>query len=227
MKKFSATAAISFGWNTFKQNAPFLVGLTMIEWVVNFGLGFVVRFTPGLKDSASFMLLLNIFTLVVSLVVSLGIIKIVLNLIDNGTKSFDPLFNQFDRIVNYFIASIVAGAIILVGLILLILPGIYFAIRLSFFPYYIVDKNLGSMDSLKSSWNATKGELSDLIVLGIFSIVIAIIGILLLGLGLLVAIPVTVVAYAYVYRRLSSVAATQTPVPAPVTQTPTPTQVVG
>lgn len=45
------------------------------------------------------------------------------------------------------------------GCILLIVPGIIFALRLSLSTYYLVDQNMGVMDAYKASWHATKGNL--------------------------------------------------------------------
>jgi uncharacterized membrane protein len=44
------------------------------------------------------------------------------------------------------------------GFILLIIPGIILSIRLGFFDYLIVDKNSRIVESLKKSWEITKGQ---------------------------------------------------------------------
>jgi hypothetical protein len=55
------------------------------------------------------------------------------------------------------------------GLILLIIPGIYFALRLSLAPYFLVDKNMGVMEAYKASWDATKGHVKQILgMIGVF-----------------------------------------------------------
>lgn len=66
--------------------------------------------------------------------------------------------------------EILIGLTIIAGLILLIIPGIYFALRLSFAPYYLVDRDMEVMDAYKASWHATKGNIGK--VLGIIGVYI-------------------------------------------------------
>ena len=48
---------------------------------------------------------------------------------------------------------------VLGGFLLLIVPGIIFALRLSLSTYYLVDQDMGVMDAYKASWHATRGNL--------------------------------------------------------------------
>jgi hypothetical protein len=62
---------------------------------------------------------------------------------------------------------------VLAGLILLIIPGIYFALRLSLAPYFLVDKNMDVMEAYKASWDATKGNLGKMLgVIGVYILMI-------------------------------------------------------
>lgn len=54
--------------------------------------------------------------------------------------------------------TIVSGLIVLVGLILLIVPGIIAIGRIIMAPYLMVDRNLGVMDSLKASNELSKNN---------------------------------------------------------------------
>lgn len=58
-----------------------------------------------------------------------------------------------------FLLQLLVGLTVLGGFILLIVPGILFALRLSLASYYLVDKNCGVMEAYKASWDATKGNL--------------------------------------------------------------------
>jgi hypothetical protein len=61
-----------------------------------------------------------------------------------------------------FLLNLLIGLTVLGGLILLIVPGIIFAVRLTLAPYFLVDKNLGVLDAFKAGWNATKGHMGKL-----------------------------------------------------------------
>ena len=102
----------------------------------------------------------------------------------------------------YIITNVIRQIIIIVGLILFIIPGIIFAIKLQFVDYLIVDKKMG-IDSLSKSWNMTKGVKWNLFLLWILIALINIAGALLLLVGLFITVPLSVVATAYVYRKLS------------------------
>ena len=62
------------------------------------------------------------------------------------------------RFIVIVLASIIAVAIISLGLVVLIIPGIFLAIRLLFYDQAILLNNQDVVESLKMSWNVTKGN---------------------------------------------------------------------
>jgi uncharacterized membrane protein len=85
----------------------------------------------------------------------------------------------------------------------LIIPGIILSIRLSFFDYLIVDKNSRIVESLKRSWEITKGSTLNLFLLYLLLGLINLLGVFALIVGLFWSIPTTMIAEAFVYRKLS------------------------
>jgi len=77
------------------------------------------------------------------------------------------------RVFPYWGMNILIGLGTFIGLLLLIVPGIIFVGRSSLAPYIFFKENLGAMDSIKKSFELTKGHtiemLSTLIALGLFS----------------------------------------------------------
>ena len=61
-----------------------------------------------------------------------------------------------------FFLNLLTIITVFAGLILLIVPGIIFGLRLALAPYYLVDQNLGIMEAYKASWHGTKGHLGKL-----------------------------------------------------------------
>jgi len=55
--------------------------------------------------------------------------------------------------------NILVGLTVTGGLILLIVPGIIFAIRLSLAQYFLLDQNMGIMEAYTASWDATRGNM--------------------------------------------------------------------
>jgi uncharacterized membrane protein len=99
-----------------------------------------------------------------------------------------------------------------VGTILLIVPGIIWALKFQFYGYYIVDKNLKPVDALKMSAMSTSGKKGNLFVFFVLLGLINFLGLIALLVGLLISVPVTLLAYVYVYRLLMKEVETQ-PVP--------------
>ena len=200
MNTFSISEALAFGWETFKKNVFFLIILVLIMAVANFGVSMVLGV---LGDSAPAVILSNIVSYVITVLVSLGATKIFIDLVDGKKPSYESLYNQFPLIINFFITQVLAGLAIFAGLLLLIIPGIYLAVKLSFASYLVIDKKLGPIDALKQSYEITKGNWWNIVFLGVVSGLITLAGALALLVGLFVAVPVVMLAYAYTYRKLS------------------------
>ena len=128
---------------------------------------------------------------------------IALKVIDGQKPKLEDLYKSYPLFVNYLLASILVGLMVVAGLILLVIPGIYLALKYQFTLFLVVDKKMKVMDAIKKSGEMTEGKLMDLLGLALVAILITMLGALALGVGLLVSTPVTMLAYAYVYRQLS------------------------
>jgi uncharacterized membrane protein len=138
---------------------------------------------------------------VINLIIGIGLIKIALEFVDGRKPKFSELF-YYKPAINYFVASLIQGVIVVLGFILLIIPGIIFSTRLQYVSYLIVDKNLGPVDAIKKSWNVTRGNTWNLFFFGILIGLINLLGIICLVVGLFVTVPLSMLATAFVYRRL-------------------------
>jgi uncharacterized membrane protein len=66
------------------------------------------------------------------------------------------MFTVFNQYWNVFLANLLVMIIVIVGFILLIVPGIYLSCKLAIVSYLVVDKKMQVTDALKASWNMTK-----------------------------------------------------------------------
>lgn len=112
-----------------------------------------------------------------------------------------PSFTQFWKLIA---VGVLSGLIIIAGTILLIIPGLYFMIKLSFANLAFVDRQGKITDALKYSWNITKGSRqfwkTVLVLLTIIGLVI--LGLIALGVGILIAYPLAMLLIAKLYRAL-------------------------
>lgn len=201
-KGFSIGEAIRFGWEKFKDNAVFFIILVLI-------LGLISAITSSLQTSAQRIgpgsaFIIGLLVFAINMIIALGIINVSLKFVDTGKAGYEDIISAYSLFFTYLVSAILVALIVTVGLILFIIPGIIFAIRLQFFGFYIVDKHAEITDSLRLSWGATKGFTGQLFLFDLALLGIIILGAIALGVGLLIALPVVWVALAYVYRRLQT-----------------------
>lgn len=132
-----------------------------------------------------------------------GMLRYYLNVYDKGTASIKDLFLPIGMSVKLMIAILLFLLIILGGLVLLIVPGIYWMVRFSQFGYFIIDKNAGIIESLKMSWAVTDGYSWQVLAL---TIIIGIIGALgsAFALFMIVTTPMQFLMRSCMYRKLTS-----------------------
>lgn len=134
--------------------------------------------------------------------IGLGLARVALNFASGEDSSITTLFGQGAKLLRTMVAWFLFGLMVAVGLVLLIVPGIYLALRFGMFQYAIVDRNLGIMESFKYSSDLTKNNLMNLLGLVFMIILIVIAGALALGVGLIFAIPVVTLMFPLAYRFL-------------------------
>ena len=114
------------------------------------------------------------------------------------------MFEAFKNYWNAVLASLLVGVIIVIGLILLIIPGIFFACKLAFTPYLVVDRKMAVMEALEESWRMTGGHAWKVFLIGLLAIPICIAGLLCFIVGIIISIMWVSLAFASLYHAVSS-----------------------
>lgn len=198
---FSSSEALEFGFDFFKNNIATFIKLGAVLIVINIVLGIIGSL---FSQNNLVVLIWGIISYLISFIIQIGIIKIAFDLYDGKPANFSNLYTQYALGLRFYVASIIYGVMVLAGLVFLIIPGIYLAIRFQFYSFLIVDKNEEIGSSLSKSSKLTQGVILNLFLFVLSLIVINIIGVLLLGIGLFVTIPTSMMAAIYVYRKLLS-----------------------
>lgn len=201
-QKFIKKEAIKFGWNTMKDNIRFFIILLIILLLISFVPGQISENIRSDYPALSFIV--TIIGWILNVIVYLGVIKITLRFVNNEKGEFSDLFSQYPLCFKYVLATIVYNLVVFVGIILFIIPGIIWGIKYQFFDYFIVDKRLGPIESIKRSAEITKGSKWNLFLFSILLGLINLAGVMCLLVGLFVTIPTTMIAQAFVYRKLLS-----------------------
>jgi len=80
----------------------------------------------------------------------------------------------------------------------------YLWIKAYFFIYYIIDRDMGALTSIRYSLRATGGYEADLFIVWIATIIMNFAGILLYGVGLMFTLPYTLIVLSMFYHRYLS-----------------------
>ena len=193
--RFTIGEALSYGWKKLQENIGPLVSAALAILAVN-----LIFWLLGRGFLAGLMSLIGWF---VSLLISMGLIRIALKIVDGEPVETADLFQRVDLALPYFIASVIVGVMVGIGFVFLIVPGIYLAVTFGFFGYNIVDKEHGIIESIEQSAAITKAQKWDLFAFGVVLFFFNLAGAIALGVGLLITVPVSMLALAYVYRKLN------------------------
>lgn len=191
--------AISYGWNAFKKYAGPLVLIGVVVGAINFGFSLL---SQVFNDSAFLVLVVQVISFLVSVLLALGVTRVVLKVTAGQEPEVGDLF-QTEHYGPFLGASILFWIMVSVGLVFFIVPGIILLTIFFFYSFAIVDRGDGVMDSLSRSSEITRGQRGSVFLLGLACFGINLLGVIVCLVGLLVTYPVTFVAAAYAYRTLS------------------------
>jgi uncharacterized membrane protein len=199
MRKFETGEAVRFGWKTVWANLGLFLGLAVIVWALTGAAGGISKFIPGVGP----------VTWIVGVILSMGVIRVTLKFVDRGQGGLNDLFSDFTMLLDFLGASLLYTLIVAGGLILLVFPGVIWAIKYGFFGYFIIDRKAGAIEALKLSAAMTQGEKGHLFGLDLILALVNLLGAACLGIGVLITYPLTALAQAYVYRKLQPTAAAE------------------
>lgn len=195
--------ALKKGWDLTQANASVLVWIILTAFVFLFGPPILVSVLRQMDRQlvASFV---NILGVVVTTIISIGLIRITLDLHDKQKVEFDDLYSGGRHFINYFITSFGVSIISVLGMFLLIVPGIIWGIRFQYATTLVVDEGLQPIEALQKSWQITKGHTWKLFLFAAVTTLMSVVGLLLVGIGFLVIWPVILLANISIYRKLNA-----------------------
>ena len=202
-KKFSIKEALKFGWNATINHIGFFVTALLGTWVVGL---FINYLSSSLQRGGAGFLgsIVSLAGILIFILISLAFTKTGLRLTGGQEPSFRDFVPVWPQYWQFVLASVICGVLTFAGFILLVIPGIIALIGLQFYRYYLVEKGMPAVESIKKSWETTRGHRWQLFLLLIANALICFAGLLIFGIGLFVAVPIVTVDMAYVYRKLAS-----------------------
>jgi uncharacterized membrane protein len=196
---FSIEESLKFGWQKTKTHSTILFQVLLTIFALNV----VFQIVDKVLQDTAMGFLASVILSVASVVINIGFMIIALKIARGEEAVYKDIIPPAQLVWSVFIASFLVGILVLVGLVFLIVPGVYFALRFSMASYAVID-GARVLESFKKSTELTEGYKWQLLGLFLVFLLINIIGAIPFGLGLLVTIPVTMIASAHVYQSLKN-----------------------
>ncbi|MGC9602483.1 MAG: hypothetical protein ABSE76_01955 [Minisyncoccia bacterium] len=196
---FSIGESLHFGWEKTKAHSRLLFQTMLTFFAVEVASAIVQHVLT--HSVLGFVAQVALF--VVSIYIGVGFTVIVLKIARGEHASYSALLPNTALVWRFFLAGLLSGVLICIGLILLIVPGVYLLLRYSMVRFAVID-GASVTDSLRKSAELTVGVKWHLLWFILAIIAINIVGAILFLVPLLVTVPVTMIAYAHVYQKLLS-----------------------
>jgi uncharacterized membrane protein len=202
--EFSTGSALRFGWETFKKRPWFFVGSTVVILLAS---GLIDAFSSAIDAAVGGSaeqpsVIGTVVNLGLGTLLGMGATAFYLVAHDNPESVDLSALWHPQPFWKYLGASILYALAIAVGLVLLIVPGIIFALMFMFTTFIVIDRELGPIEAMKESNRITYGHKWSLLGFTLMLVLVNLLGVIALVVGLLVSIPVSTLAVTHAYRVL-------------------------
>lgn len=106
------------------------------------------------------------------------------------------------KYLQIIVANLLKWALVIMGFIMLVIPGIIIACRLAFVTYLVMDKNMEPVEAVEQSWKMTRGYGWTIFFLAIVSFFIIIAGLLMCFVGVFLSLVLINAAFAALYQSI-------------------------
>lgn len=194
--------AISFGLSMLLVALDKAMGWTPLTVIFMDNAGATTETVEAYQSQGSDDLSLqgNIISTVVSVFFMLGLTRIGLNVVSGKPFGVGMMFSGGKWLLKGIAAYLLFMIMVMLGFLLLIVPGVIVLLRFGMYQSALVDRNMGVIGSLQYSWELTKGNGLNLFVIGLFSILIVLAGCIAMLVGMLFAFPMMWLMWVVAYR---------------------------
>ena len=198
------TGSYGYGWQQMWKHFLYLFLVLIIVGIAESPAS-IVRDSDAENSPGMIILqiLAAVYWLLVFSVVKYGGNLMYLRAIRNEKFEISEMFDGFKKnYINIILANLLTFAIIGLGFVLLIVPGIILACRLAFVSYLVMDKNMEPVTAIEKSWEMTKGHGWQIFGMGLLIIPIVIGGLLCFIVGIVFSIIWISAAFASMYHAI-------------------------
>jgi hypothetical protein len=193
----SVGAAYSYAWSLLGRDFVPLLIVGFVAWLILFVPEAILNQVNGGLG--------GLYNLLVGAPIAYGGAWAFLRAVRGQRPEVADLFVPFQRgWINAVIANLIVTVIVAIGFILLIIPGIFLAVKLCLVPFIVVDEGLGPFQAIEASWKRTSGYWWTLFLAGLLGIIVVIVGLILLIVGSIPAIMLVYLAFASLFDAISA-----------------------
>jgi uncharacterized membrane protein len=194
----------------FLISLVYLIASGGISFAVSMGLSLAqVALLAGAQDDLTrgvitvvFFLANMLISLVLGAFFTGGMYLAALKQVRGERFGVEDLFGASAVLLPLVVAQLLVILATYAGLICLIIPGIYVAVRLLLTIPLVVDRGLSATDAMKWSWRALQGQVFMMFAVYLCAAILSFLGVLLCCVGLLFTMPITYLTAAVIYRDL-------------------------
>jgi len=178
--KPTAFGSFGYGW---QQLWKYFLHLFLISIVVSVA-GSPMSSIVAPEGDAGFTVLFLLatgYSLLVFPIVKWGGDWMYLRFMRDERPNVGDIFQGFKtNYLNIVLANLLLVAIVGIGFVLFLIPGIIFACRLAFVPYLVMDKGLDPVAAIEKSWNMTRSHGWRIFAMYLVAILLFCVGLVLL-----------------------------------------------
>ena len=175
------------GWELFKQYPGGFVGFTLLFVFIQA----ILNYLPWLGGAIG---------LAIDGPLGVGFYVVSAKLLQRRTPEFRDFFAGFNFFLPLVLVSVISGLLIVLGLVFLILPGIFLMVCYLFPSFIVLDRRLDFWPAMELSRLTVQKQWFGFFVFLLLLILVNLGGALVVGLGLLVSFPVSACAVAAAYN---------------------------
>ncbi len=201
----TVSGVFDHSWKILKRYFPELLLLILIQMLLSIPIGLgSMFFTHQFSGTFTNGLFNLVYGVLVMMPLSYGTSWVFLKAVRGEPFRVTDIFFAYQQFGNVLLANILVTLIVFAGFIMLIVPGIIFACKLSFVPYLVMDEKMDAADAVRKSWNMTKGYTGTIFLMGIVSFFIGLGGLICFIIGIFPAIIWISLAFATIYMVVSA-----------------------
>ncbi|NTW56655.1 MAG: hypothetical protein HGB20_06390 [Chlorobiaceae bacterium] len=190
---FNTGEYIRQAWDLFKEHVGEFLGFTLVIFVAS-AISSRMNFAGSLVISA------------VTTTFYAGYAIAAFKILGGHPFQFSDFFRGFNYFLPLFLAGLAGGFLVCIGLILLIVPGIYLGVCYMFTTFLIIDYRMDFWQAMEISRKIISRHWFSFFGFAFVLFAINVLGVLALGIGTFVSIPVSACAAAIAYKDIIGLA---------------------